>query len=140
MALSTEGHIAISKQIMCMHTSYNYYVAHEATDHECTGAGCIPSAPTAPPVNPGGTALNSTTVALSWSPPPAMDHNGLIRHYIINITELETGRVFSLTSVKMEVTLHSLHPFYTYEYTITAVTVGPGPTSEVSSVQTPEDS
>ena len=96
-------------------------------------------APTAPPVNLNAGIIDSTTIVLSWSPPPAEDRNGIIRHYIVNITELDTGETFQLTSMATEITLHSLHPFYTYVCVVTAVTVGPGPVSHSFSVQTPQD-
>ena len=76
---------------------------------------------------------------LTWSPPPAEDQNGIIRNYIINITELETGIVFRHASLSTSILVYSLHPFYRYAVTLAAVTVGQGPATVAFTVQTRED-
>ena len=77
---------------------------------------------------------------LSWSPPQFEDRNGAIRHYIVNVTERETGSEFSTVATQMMITLSSLHPYYTYVCTVYAVTIGAGPAAEPVSVTTFEDS
>ena len=96
-------------------------------------------APTSAPTNLSGLAVDSTSIALSWSPPPFEDQNGIIRHYIINIRELDTGITFSRVSLTTSISLYNLHPFYRYSVTVTAVTVGPGPRTMILTVQTEED-
>ena len=96
-------------------------------------------APTSAPANISGYAVDSTSISISWSPPPFEDQNGILRHYVINITELETGITFSRVSLTTSISLHNLHPFYRYSVTVTAVTVGPGPATIVFIVQTRED-
>ena len=96
-------------------------------------------APTAAPVSPSGQAVNATTIMLTWSPPPAENQNGVIRNYIINITELETGIVFRRASLSTSILVYSLHPFYRYVVTIAAVTVEQGPATVAFTVQTRED-
>ena len=59
--------------------------------------------------------------------------------YIINVTEVDTGAQFQYTSVNTQYTLRSLHPHYTYEFVIEAVTVAPGPPTSVFSIQTNQD-
>ena len=59
--------------------------------------------------------------------------------YIINVTEVDTGVQFQYTSVNTQYTLRSLHPYYTYEVVIEAVTVAPGPPTSVFSIQTSQD-
>ena len=59
--------------------------------------------------------------------------------YIINVTEVDTGAQFQYTSVNTQYTLHSLHPYYTYEFVIEAVTVAPGPPTLAFSIQTKQD-
>ena len=98
------------------------------------------TAPASPPTNITGRATDSTTIVLSWSPPPPGDQNGIIRSYNISVLEQDTGREFSRTSVNTEESFHSLHPFYIYSVTITATTVAPGPPSSPIMVQTEEDS
>ena len=96
-------------------------------------------APTSAPANISGYAVDSTSISIFWTPPPYEDQNGIIRHYVINITELETGITFSHVSLTTSISLHNLHPFYRYSVTVTAVTVGPGPPTITFTVQTKED-
>ena len=100
----------------------------------------LSAAPASPPTNITGHATDSTTIVLSWSPPPPGDQNGIIRSYNISVIEQDTGREFNRTSVNTEESFHSLHPFYIYSITITATTVAPGPPSSPIMVQTEEDS
>lgn len=91
------------------------------------------------PTNVSGTAIDSETIILTWNPPPFDQQNGLIRHYAINITELDTGYEFLQTATGTELILYSLHPYYTYVFQISAITVGEGPSSEPIAVQTEQD-
>ena len=63
----------------------------------------------------------------------------MIREYKTNITEVETGTMWQVTSITSSVTVPMLHPYYTYEWRVSAVTIGDGPYSETSTVMTPED-
>ena len=84
--------------------------------------------------------LTSTSFILYWSAPPPEDHNGLIRHYIIRCTELDTGIMFQLLAVNVtERLVDSLHPFYSYTCAIAAVTVAEGPYSSSVTVATEQD-
>ena len=67
------------------------------------------------------------------------DHHGIIVEYRINITEVITGRVFVLNSTTTTLEVTSLHPDYVYQWRVTAVTVGAGPYTSVSTIRTPED-
>ena len=82
---------------------------------------------------------NPTTLALSWQRPALDSQNGIIIHYSVNITEMETGRLLSYTAVNTSFRVSPLHPFYTYTCIVAAVTVGLGPYSAPVVVQTPED-
>ena len=44
------------------------------------------------------------------------------------------------TTTHRELTVYSLHPYYFYEIRVAAVTVGPGPFSMATVVQTQQDS
>ena len=96
-------------------------------------------APTDYPDSLSTVPVSTTTILLSWSPPPPDDHNGIIREYLINMTELDSGRKWQLTSTTISVTIHSLHPYYLYECTVSAYTMAAGPYSEFIQVRTPED-
>ena len=96
--------------------------------------------PTSAPLNPTGIVQSSTSILLSWDPPSLREQNGIIREYRINVTELDTGRALQeFTTTSTSITIAFLHPFYTYEWMVSAFTVGIGPYTESSSIKTPED-
>ena len=83
--------------------------------------------------------MTSTSIRLSWSPPPVNSRNGIITEYRINITEAITGTVITLTSTATSITALGLHPYYTYECIVSAFTVGIGPYSQAVQITTPQD-
>lgn len=91
--------------------------------------------------NVSGIALNATHIHLTWDHPPRELLHGELSQYRIDVVELETDTVltFFSTPVITEATIGSLHPYYTYNCTISAVTVGEGPPSTVITVRTAED-
>ena len=95
------------------------------------------SAPSAPQ-NVTATSVSSRSISLSWSPPSVS--NGVIREYRVNVTEVETGIVFTqiLMHTTTSITLQLLHPFYNYRCHISAYTVDEG-TYAVVYIRTPED-
>jgi len=84
-------------------------------------------------------SINSTTLTLSWDRPPFDQINGLLRHYVIDCTEHETASEFRILSNDTQVTLQSLHPYYTYTCRVAAVTTGSGPYTGNLTVKLPED-
>ena len=91
-------------------------------------------------MNVSGTTLNSTHIGLVWDPPSERDRRGIIREYRVNVTELDTGLIFRITSTVTEATIGPLHPYYSYSSIITAFTVGEGLYSSAVVVRTDEDS
>ena len=84
--------------------------------------------------------MSSTIITLFWDPPPADEQNGIITQYRINITEVQTGRSVTLFSSTTSVNVTSLHPYYTYNCAIAAVTsIGAGPYTSVITVVTLQD-
>ena len=80
------------------------------------------------------------SVVLTWDPPPPEDRNGPIVGYVINVTVIETGEMFQLTSSTNTLSVASLKPFTRYVCIIAARTpVGLGPFSTTITVMTPED-
>lgn len=73
--------------------------------------------------------VTSTGFTLSWNHPPEEDWNGQIRHFFVNITEVNTGMQYELTTASNTVEINFLHPFYTYLCSVAAVTVSSGPYS-----------
>ncbi len=74
-----------------------------------------------------------------WDPPLSESQNGVIRYYIVLVTELETGALRNHTASTAEINIASLHPYYSYAINIAAVTIGPGPFSTEIIIQTDED-
>ena len=85
-------------------------------------------APTAPPEQLS-TIISSRSLTLMWSPPPFEETNGVIQYYSLSITEFESGQVLTMTSLSVVAVINDLHPYYTYECTVAAYTVGLGPYS-----------
>ena len=83
--------------------------------------------------------MNSTTITLSWDPPPFNQINGYIRHYVVAVTEQKNASEFQEQSNYTQVTLQSLHPYYTYTCRVAAVTTGPGPYTGNLTIQLLED-
>jgi len=48
----------------------------------------------------------------------------------------DTGEEFTINSTDQQITVRNLHPYYIYDFSVSAVTVSPGPYSELYTVQT----
>ena len=92
--------------------------------------------PDAPPQNLSGSAVNSTSLFLSWELPPSEQQNGIIRRYLVNVIEIETGNGNELSTTDTHITVSGLHPFYHYECNVSAVTIGAGPYTLPITIQT----
>ena len=90
-------------------------------------------------MNVTGQVVDSTTVSLSWDPPLPENQNGVIRKYIIAATEADTGNEYTWESISTNIDIYTLHPFYTYQFTVAAYTIQRGPFSYIITLQTPED-
>ena len=84
-------------------------------------------------------AIGPRKIHISWSPPFSWRQNGIIRSYIVNLAVAETKEHIQLTSNSTSLTAESLHPYYSYNVTVAAVTIGVGPFSADSTAQTSED-
>ena len=73
------------------------------------------------------THVTSRSISLSWSLPSLS--NGVIREYRVNVTEVQTGIVFTeiVMHTKTSIIIQSLHPYYNYKCHISAYTVEVGP-------------
>ena len=85
-------------------------------------------------------AASSTSITLSWQPPLSDLQNGIIRSYHISVEELETGNILTFVTSNVErlLVVNLLHPFYTYNCSIAAYTIGLGPSVFVSVQTLPE--
>ena len=98
------------------------------------------TAPSSPPSNYTAVSLSSRSILLTWDAPPVEGQNGIITGYTVNKTELETGEVSAMFTESHNLTLHSLQPFTTYGFLVSAQTVaGRGPTSHFLFVTTHEE-
>ena len=96
--------------------------------------------PSTPPQYLRRDSITATSVTLSWQPPHVEDRNILIRLYCVFLTELESGRSFTLNSTATNYHVQNLHPFYTYNFSVAAVTVAAGSISDNITLQTSEAS
>ena len=66
--------------------------------------------------------------------------NGVIRHYLIMVSETNTGTNMSRrTTANTAFTIGMLHPYYLYVFMIQAVTVAEGPFSSSIAAVTLQD-
>ena len=97
------------------------------------------SVPSAAPVLDSAEAVSTTLISIHWLPPPSIHINGMLQYYFVNVTEVNTGKKWTFIAVDSSLMIGSLHPYYMYNYSITARTIGNGPYSPVQSVRTLED-
>ena len=98
------------------------------------------AAPGAPPTNFIATPSTSRSSIITWDPPPFDEQNGIIIHYIINVTVVGTGQTFQLISNTTILSINTLTPFTSYICIIAAVTsAGIGPFSTQFNLVTPQD-
>ena len=88
-------------------------------------------APSAAPVNVTGMNTSSTSLRISWLPPPVEDQNGIIIAY--NITYVTAKMIDSTCGSVQFIELTGLLKFSTYNISVAASTsVGIGPSESVT--------
>lgn len=97
------------------------------------------TAPSSPPSNVTTYTLNSTAIAVFWSPPPLVHHNGIIREYMVEVYEMATGITLNLVVSGLSIVVTSLHPNYQYYIAVRALTIAYGPNSCTITIETLED-
>ena len=98
------------------------------------------AAPSTSPLTISGHVVDSNSIFLSWSPPLPQNQNGIIREYIIKITEILSNNTFTKYSTNNSITINSLHPNYYYNLSVSAVTISSGPFSQPITFKTDESS
>lgn len=94
--------------------------------------------PSGQPQNVSAVVLNATAIQLYWSPPLEHEQNGIITSYTVVVFEVNTNNTIGSwsDSLKTNVIIGNLHPYYEYRLLVGAATViGLGPFYEVQ-VQT----
>ena len=98
-----------------------------------------PTVPSSAPIGLSSTVQGSTSVLLSWSPPPAADQNGVITVYTVEVINTVTSNKDVYMTSSSTLTVVSLDPYTTYECIVAANTsVGMGPFSAKLAFQTVE--
>ena len=88
------------------------------------------TAPTSPPLNLSPVASTSTSVTLSWAPPPTQYQNGVIMGYTLQVFNSQQGLLRETNTSSNGSTVDSLRPYTTYLFRVAAMTVaGRGPYS-----------
>ncbi len=96
----------------------------------------LPAAPIAAPQQLTVMSKNSTSLSLTWNPPPFEDTNGLIQYYTILIIELDTGTSLPTMNPTIgQATFNNLHPYYAYQCRVAAFTIDIGPYTPAITVQ-----
>ena len=99
------------------------------------------TAPSAPPLNVTGMFNDSTSLIVSWDPPPFPEQNGNIVAYNITYQRTDgTDSVTTITTGDQSIIISGLRPFTSYSVKVAAVTVGVGPFSEPTIIITDSDS
>ena len=62
-----------------------------------------------------------------WSPPPAIDVNGVVDFYLVEVIEVSTGAIWTIHAVNEHIIVGPLHAGYAYRCHIAAFTIGQGP-------------
>ena len=83
--------------------------------------------------------VGSRSFIIQWEPPDVEYQNGIIIHYVVNITEEQTASSTVYTSASTSLSLTLLHPAYTYQCRVAAHTVALGPFSPIFTVMTEEE-
>ena len=64
--------------------------------------------------------------------------NGIIRYYIIYVSDLTNNTNWELTTNTTRILLDNLQPFYLYNCSVAAFTIDVGPVSNTVSVRLPQ--
>ncbi len=75
---------------------------------------------------------------MSWSPPLDEHHNGVIKSYNVYVASINTDEEFVRSVNSLQIVVPNLRPFYSYEFSVAAVTISEGPFSEPVVIKMPE--
>ena len=95
-------------------------------------------APTASPFNVRVTedSISPSSFGLEWQSPSNEQLNGELIGYLVTVIELNTGAIYTNLTSTPYIVLDYLHPYYSYNCSVAAVTVSTGPFSDGIIVQT----
>ena len=93
-------------------------------------------APSSAPHEISAQAISSTRFTITWLPPLEDDVNGIITGYTVLIYEVDTNTTNIYNTTYANITLSSLHPFYSYQCYVAGSTVAAGPFSDPVIIKT----
>ena len=97
--------------------------------HTCT-------VPSSPPGRVTVIVINSTTLMVSFNPPPLRYHNGQLTGYVIRYNRVGSGVTKSVTTTTTTIFISGLDKFVNYSVTVASMNVnGTGPFSNPPVVQ-----
>ncbi|NXP20241.1 PTPRD phosphatase, partial [Scytalopus superciliaris] len=108
-------------------------------------ARTMQSKPSAPPQDISCTSPSSTSILVSWKPPPVEKQNGIITEYSIKYIgvdgeDTKPHEILGISSDSTQYLLEQLEKWTEYRISVTAHTdVGPGPESLAVLIRTDED-
>lgn len=86
------------------------------------------TAPSGAPLSAHGVAISPTTIEIIWLPPLAVDINGDIEFYIVEVREITvTGQLMTFHAVEDHIFVAPVHPGYDYQCRVAAFTISDGP-------------
>lgn len=100
----------------------------------------LATGPSGAPVNVTVLLLNSTNINVSWEAPLQHLQNGIIQYYtvvVLGLNDRERREIAVYEALYAIVT--NLHPHYSYDVSIAAVTVHDGPFSNSTVITMPQD-
>ena len=86
--------------------------------------------PSGPPLNVKALTRSSTSILVEWSPPSKLDRNGIITHYIVKYSSLNSESSINTTDNATQILVTGLRKYTNYSFTLRAVNeIGVGPPS-----------
>ena len=83
--------------------------------------------------------MSSTSISISWNPPPAIQQNGIIRKYSVALYNPVMNHTLMYTSLSTSLNVSVLSPYTKYSVRVAAITVAIGPYSDYHNITTMED-
>ncbi len=100
----------------------------------------VNTVPSAPPQNLVVTLTTSSSISISWNPPPFEQQNGLIRYYLVYLTDINGNTLELQTNDNStDFTIENVVPVHNnYTVSLAAFTIGVGPSSSALTISLPE--
>ena len=96
-------------------------------------------APSGPPQSVAVYVVSSTSVSISWNPPPVIQQNGIIRTYSVILYDPVINHTVIYSSLSTSLNVSVLSPYTKYSVRVAAITVAIGPYSDYHNITTMED-